>query len=128
MIVAPHGTSEKRLVPAPVLRNEGLRSCSTIPKLALSAPNIIVTARASGSAIVLHLSSVSAVGFSADPTDRKARFRAFVDINGRSMLIRLPAGRDADVAMERVGDGRQTIRYGVFAGTHLVNGGILCIA
>ena len=116
----------KMVVPFAVLQSEGIRACGATATIAMSSPSIAVNARASGGVLILHVSSLSAVNLSADIT-RAARFRAFVDINGRSMLLGLPTGGALDVALPRVGTGKQTIRYGVFSGARLVNGGIICL-
>jgi hypothetical protein len=114
------------LIPATVLGDPRIRSCSTPYTIFMGDPSLNVIAQVHGLAVTLHLDLISAESTVADLTAKHQPLRAFVQIDKQGVLVSLPAGGGTTISMGNFARGSHIMRYGVFIAGRFLNGRVRC--
>lgn len=113
------------LMPPQILADNRLRSCEARQSFNIAAPHLRVKPSASGRALSLHIALLSTVGATGDRS--ATTIHAFVRVDDRSVLLNLPPGGYISLTYPDLGRGTHRVRYGVYRGMSLLNGGITCL-
>jgi hypothetical protein len=115
------------LLPATVINDPRIKSCSAPHTFIIQYPNLDVTATVHGTALTLHLQLLSAIPTDANFTTHGKPLRAFIQIDKQSVLFTLPVVGKATISMGDFPAGSHVLRYGVYIGGTFLNGGVKCL-
>jgi hypothetical protein len=125
-MILDSGVPLEPLIPATVINDPRIKSCSTPYTIFMEDPNLNVVTEMHGHAVTLHLDLISAGPTNADLAAKHQPLRAFVQIDKQGVLISLPAGGSTTISMGNFASGSHIMRYGVFIADRFLNGRVRC--
>lgn len=116
------------LVPADVLRDSRLTSCSSSHQILVPGARLIVTPRYYGESVTLHVQMLARGASHADLSALPGSLRAFILIDSSGVLLDLSRIGQTTISLGNIPHGHHTLRYGVYSGITLINGDISCFS
>jgi hypothetical protein len=98
------------------------RTCSANQMATIQAPHLVVDGTVTSGTLALTIRLVSNEPTSLAP----AAWRAFVAVDGRPLILNLPAGGSVSLAYPGLGAGTHSVHYGVYVGGKLVQDRFFC--
>lgn len=115
-------TPDAAAMPPAVYAVATSRTCSGSQMATIQAPHIVVDGTVTAGTLALTIRLVSNEPTSLDRT----AFRAFVSVDGRPMILNLPAGGSVSVAYPGLDAGMHSVHYGVYHGSTLLQDRFFC--
>jgi hypothetical protein len=112
------------LMPMQIPGVRQMRPCSAPQVISTHAPVLRVDASTADDSLSLHVALLSTIGTSADQSP--TAYHAFIRVDDQTIMVNLPPEGYISLTYPGLRRGIHHVRYGVYSGTTLWNGGTLC--